>query len=349
MNKEINYKNIRLFSLSASLKIGQKIAENLNLELTPIIINRFQDQEILVRSLKTLRNREIYVIQSTAPPVNDNLMELLIAIDSFKRACAKRINVIIPYFGYSRQDRISKSREPITCKLVANLLKTAGADQVMLMDLHAPQTMGFFDIPVESLKPVDEFANWIFNFIKTIPQKEEFCFVAPDRGALVKTTELSKKFILFNSHIALIEKKRIAHNKSKINFILGDVKNKICFLIDDIIDTGGTVLNACKVLKAKGAKKIIVLATHGLFSHNSLDKFVRAKKNQIIDKIVVTDSISQKNQPSCLDIISVSSFIAEVIKKNILSKSISHLYEERKNDLNNQILKYLKTSKKNEN
>ena len=349
MKKDSKFKNIKLFSLSASKQAGEAIAKELNLELAPILINWFQDKEILIRSLNSIRNKDVYVIQSTCPPVNDNLMELLIAIDSFKRAWAKSINVIIPYFGYSRQDRTTNFREPITCKLVSNLLKTAGANKIILFDLHSPQTMGFFDIPVDSLKPVDEFAHWIFEFLKANPDEKQICFVAPDRGALIKTTEIANKFKLFNSQIALIEKQRTAFNKSEIKFVLGDVKDKVCFLIDDMIDTGGTILNACDVLKNKKAKKIIVLATHGLFSNNALNRFAKSVENKIIDRIVVTDTIFQKNKPDFLTVISINKFLANVIKKIIFHESVSKLYENRGVELNKLIIEYLKTKNNNEN
>ncbi len=335
--------NIKLFALSASKKLGEEIAQKLNIPLSNILISKFSDGEILVKPQDSIRNKEVYIIQSTNSPVNDNLLELLICIDSFKRGSAKKINIVIPYFGYARQDRKSKGREPITSKLVANLITVAGADRLITMDLHSPQSMGFFDIPVDDLKPIDEISEWIFNYMKSKPTNSKLCIVSPDHGGLERVRKIANKLAILDTDIAIIDKRRLKPNESKIQYILGDVADKYCFIIDDMIDTAGTISNAAKEIKAKGAKEVVILATHAVLSGNATIKLNDLLEKKIIQKLVLSNTINLNKQNSncAVEIFSVAPFIADAIRTSVNDKSISELYIKRSIKLLNTIQKFV--------
>ncbi len=340
----IDKKNNLIFALGASKEIGNEITKKLGINLSDIDISRFADGEILIKPKISVRNKEVYIIQSTSPPVNDNLMELLIAIDSIKRGSAEKINVIIPYFGYARQDRKSKGREPITCKLVANILTKAGADRIITIDIHSSQSMGFFDVPLDDLKPINEASEWIFNYLKkNNKNKNKICIVSPDHGGLIRARKIADKLKLMNSSLAVIDKRRTNPNESHIEYILGDVKDKICFLIDDMIDTGGTICNAAKLLKQKHAKEVLIIVTHPILSDPACERLNKLIKEKIINKIVVSNSIQlPKNKKiNGLEILSVGDFIADVISTSINSNSISDLYNKREKEFTKRITRFL--------
>lgn len=295
----------------------------------------FADGEILTRAVNSVRGKNIYLVQSTSYPVNDNLMELLIAIDALKRGNANSVNVIIPYFGYARQDRKVKGRQPITCKLIANLITTAGANSIITIDLHSPQSMGFFDVPVDNLKSTHELVRIIIKKIYEDKIIEPITIVSPDHGGLVRVRNIADVLGKLSCNIAVIDKKRINPNTSKVQLILGNVKNKICFIVDDIIDTAGTICNAAKALKKYGAKEIYILACHGVFSNQAKKRLSEIVEKKYVKKIIVTNTIDIpiKNYFKGLEIISIANLIANIIKAIIAKKSLSQVYQNSKNQI----------------
>lgn len=320
-----NINNCIIFGLSNGLLYAKEVAEKTNIKLGTISTSRFADGEILVKSNTTVRGMDVFLFQSTCHPVNDNLMELLIAIDSLKRASAKTITVIIPYFGYARQDRKAKGREPITCKLVANFLEIAGATKVILIDIHSEQTQGFFDIPVDTMTAscvlFHEFKKRNPTIIKNLT------VVAPDYGAVKKVRNISE---MLNLNLAIMDKRRPQPNVVEISNILGDVEGRNCLLLDDMIDTGGTMLQNIELLKQRGGQKIYVMATHGVFSNGALEKFKLALDNKLIEELYVADTIelnTKINNPN-IRVVNLSSFYAEILDAQINHKSVSDIYKK---------------------
>ncbi len=320
----INKDKSVLFALSASKRLGEKVAKHLKISLSPVEIKHFADGETMVKAVDTIRNKHVVIIQSTSKPVNENLMELLIAIDSFKRASARSITVMLPYYGYARQDRKTKGREPITCKLVANLIEKAGATRIAIMDLHSTQAQGFFDVPVDtctaSFSVLDEMIarTGVKNTV----------IVSPDYGSVKRARDLA---IHYNLPVAILDKRRPEPNKAEITNVLGSVKGKNCIIIDDMIDTGGTLIAACRVLKKKGAKKIFAGATHGLFSRDAVSSFNNALKHKWIDGLFISNTLDQVydlpiNGLHIVDISPLIGGILDVYMTNT-TKSITHLYK----------------------
>lgn len=323
MINDIN--NCIIFGLSNGYLYAKEVAERTKIQLGVINTSRFADGEILVKSNTTVRGMDVFIFQSTSSPVNDNLMELLIAIDSLKRASANSITVIIPYFGYARQDRKAKGREPITCKLVANFLENAGATKVILIDIHSEQTQGFFDIPVDTMTAscvlFHEFRKNNKDIIKNLT------IVAPDYGAVKKVRKISE---ILNVSLAIMDKRRPQPNVVEISNVLGDVKGRDCLLLDDMIDTGGTILQNIELLKKHGCKKIFVVATHGVFSNNALDKFKDALDKNLISELYIADTIEQNtkiNHPN-IKVVNLSNFYAEILEAQINHKSVSKIYKK---------------------
>lgn len=315
---KISNNNI-IFGMSNQIKLAQSVAKYLKTELTPVEKIVFSDGEMILKSSTTVRNKSTYIICSINS--HDSLMELLLFIDSLKRASALKIVVITTYFAYSRQDRKASQREPIGAKLIAKLLETAGATKVITFDLHNPSIQGFFEIPVDDLR----WAYSVSHFFSTHEKKDKFTVVSPDHGGAVRArrfAELIKK----DSNIAIIDKRRIGPNISEIVGLLGNVKNQNCVIIDDIIDTGGTIIKAAERLKQEGAKKIYLVATHGLFSK----KFDMFDKSDAVDKVIVSDSLPHVNniKSKKLEIVSLNTLIAKVIEADSNSKSISELYKK---------------------
>lgn len=315
---KINDNNI-VFGLSNQIDLANAVAKSLKIKLYPVEKIVFSDGEMILKSGKTVRNKSVYIICSINN--HDSLMELLLFIDSLKRSSASRITVITTYFGYSRQDRKSSSREPIGAKLVAKLLETAGASKVITFDLHNPSIQGFFEIPVDDLR-------WVYLLTEKLSFEEKtmkFTIVSPDHGGAVRARKFAE-LITNTVKIAIIDKRRTAPNVSEIVGLLGDVNNKNCIIIDDIIDTGGTILKAAEYLKSAGAKKIYLAATHGIFSKS----FEQFENSSAIDKVLVSDSIPNvKNiSSSKLEIISLEKMISKVIMADANSQSISELYKK---------------------
>jgi ribose-phosphate pyrophosphokinase len=310
---------MKVLAGTSNPKLCKDIAKNLKLKLVNTNIKRFADDEIYVEINENIRGNTIFVIQSTSNPANDNLMELLICIDALKRSSAKNITAVIPYFGYARQDRKVVPRTAISAKLVSDLITNAGANRILSVDLHAGQIQGFFNIPVDNLFATPIFARHIK---KKITLNNLIC-VAPDVGGVERTRALSRRI---NTNIAIIDKRRPAPGKSEVMNIVGNVKNKNCVIIDDIIDSGGTIVNAAKALKEKGAKDVYVYITHAVLSGQAIDKIEKSQ----IKKLITTDTIDNlkkiKNSKK-IEIISIAPMISEAMKRISNSTSVSSLFK----------------------
>ena len=310
---------MKLLSGTGNLELSKKIAQNLKLKLVNSNIKRFADGEIYVEINENIRGNSIFVIQSISTPANDNLMELLICIDALRRSSAKNITAVIPYFGYARQDRKVVPRTAISAKLVSNLITNAGAHRIVTVDLHAGQIQGFFDIPVDNLFSTPIFSKHIKKYISN---KNIIC-VAPDVGGVERARALGQKL---NVGLAIVDKRRPAPGKSQVMNIIGNVKGKNCLLIDDIIDSGGTIVNAAKALKEKGAKDVYVYVTHGVLSGNAVEQINNSK----IKKLILTDTIDNSNKikkSSKIVVLSISNLMAEAIKRISNSTSVSDLFK----------------------
>lgn len=312
-----------VIGLTASKKLANKIADHLHTKLAKTKILHFADGETMVAIGQTARAKDVYIVQATSKPVNENLMELLICIDAARRASARTITVISPYFGYARQDRKTNAREPITCKLAAKLIEAAGADRIALVDIHSEQTQGFFDIPVDTVTAS-------YQIVKEITKKygtRDTVIVSPDYGSVKRARKLAHALHL---PIAILDKRRPKPNQAEILSVLGDVKGKNCIIMDDMIDTGGTLLAGCAVLRKKGAKKIVAGATHGLFSNNGEARFNEAAKNKCFDALYVSNSIDAVNDLKIknLKIVDISELLSKIIKVYISDgkHTISELY-----------------------
>ncbi|MCR5741799.1 MAG: ribose-phosphate pyrophosphokinase [Gammaproteobacteria bacterium] len=309
---------IRLFSLTSNPKLAQEVSELLDVPLTECEVSRFADGEVNVNISETVRGHKVFIIQSTSAPVNERYMELLIFIDALKRASAKEITVVMPYYGYSRQDRKAQSRQPISAKLIADLLTVAGATRVISLDLHAPQIQGFFNIPIDNLRALPLFHQYIFRHgIK------DMVVVSPDHGGANRARQLADAI---HTDIAIIDKRRPRPNVSQVMHVIGEVEGKNCIILDDLIDTGGTIYNAAQALKKNGAKDIYVFASHGLFSG---DAKKRLSDTNLIKKVIITDSIerNENNTFENLDVISIAELLSQAIQKVVDNSAMSPLFQ----------------------
>ena len=282
-------------------------------------IRNFADGEIYVELNENIRGNSIFIIQSISSPANDNLMELLLCIDALKRSSAKNITAVIPYFGYARQDRKVVPRTSISAKLVSNLITKAGADRVVTVDLHAGQIQGFFDIPVDNLFSTPIFARHVK---KNIKSKNIVC-IAPDVGGTERARALGK---ILNVGLAIVDKRRPKPGQSQVMNVIGEVKDKTCVIVDDIIDSGGTIVNAAKALKDRGAKEVYVYITHGVLTGEAVKKI----KNSVIKKLVITDTIDNKDKTKSaknIEVLSISALMGEAIKRISNSTSVSDLFK----------------------
>jgi ribose-phosphate pyrophosphokinase len=309
---------MKILSGTSNTKLSKKIAKNLKLKLINTNIKRFADGEIYIEINENIRGNSVFVVQSTSNPANDNLMELLLVIDALKRSSAKTITAVIPYFGYARQDRKVAPRTSISAKVVANLLTNAGANRIVTVDLHAGQIQGFFDMPVDNLFTTPLFSKFIK---KKINAKNLIC-VSPDMGGVARTRALATRL---KADLAIIDKRRPAPGKSQVMNIIGEVKNKTCIIVDDIIDSGGTIINAVDALKKKGAKEVFVFITHAVLSGEAAKKI----KNSKIKKLIITDTIDNSNKTknnNKIEVLSISSLMSEAIKRIANSNSVSDLF-----------------------
>ena len=310
---------MKIIACNSNKVLAEAITSYIGVKLADAVIKEFADGEIFVKINENIRGEDIFIIQSTSPPVNDNLMELLITIDAARRASAKRITAVIPYFGYARQDRKDEGRTAISAKLIANLITSAGVNRVVTIDLHAGQIQGFFDIPLDNLFSVNEL-------IKDMKEKtigKNLAIVSPDVGGVVRARAFAKRI---NASLVIIDKRRERAGESEVMNIIGEVENKTCILLDDIVDSGGTLCNAAKALKDNGAKEIYSYIVHGVLSGDALKKIEKSE----IKELVLTDSIEASEEIKNIKNIrhiSIAPLMGEAIKRINSNSSVSALFE----------------------
>ena len=316
---------MKIITGSSNQPFAQKVAEHCFTDLVPSELNRFSDGEICVEVQENIRGKDVFLVNSTCTPVNESLMELLIMIDTAKRSSAKRITAVIPYFGYARQDRKSASRTPITAKLVADLLQKAGAHRILTMDLHAGQIQGFFDIPVDDLTSRVVFAKDIKRAIGIVDDPEVHqqgtVFVSPDAGGVVRARKFAD---MFGGDIAIVDKRRPEAGKSEVMNLIGEVQGKHAILVDDIVDSGGTLCNAAKAIMDQGALSVRAYITHGVLSGEACQKVEKS----VLEELVVTDSINNRCPKNCKKTryVSVSQLFGEAIRRVTNEESVSSLF-----------------------
>ncbi len=314
-------KDIKIFAGNSNSELAEEIAEKIGLPLGLAKVGKFSDGESAIHIEEVVRGSDVFIIQSTCPPTNDNLVELLIMIDALKRASAGRITAVMPYFGYARQDRKAKARDPISAKLVANLLTTAGADRVLTMDLHAPQLQGFFDIPVDHLIGVPILANYFKDKFK---DTSDVVVVSPDVGSVSRSRKFAERLEV---PLAIIDKRRPKANVSEIMNIIGDVNNKRVVLVDDLIDTGGTIVNAVNALVEIGAKEVYACCTHGVLSGPAIDRINNSQMKELV--MLNTIPVSGDRKIPKLVSLSVAPVFAEAIERIYGDISISTLFTQQ--------------------
>lgn len=314
--------DIQLFAGNATPELAQQIAERLYISLGDATVNRFSDGEIHVQINENVRGGDIFIVQSTCAPTNDNLMELIVMVDALRRASAGRITAVIPYFGYARQDRrVRSARVPITAKVVADFLSSVGVDRVLTCDLHAEQIQGFFDVPVDNV-----FGSPVL--IEDILKKSDLdnpMVVSPDIGGVVRARAVAK--LLSDADMAIIDKRRPKANVSQVMHIIGDVEGRDCIMVDDMIDTGGTLVKAAEALKARGAKRVLAYATHPVLSGKAVENL----KSDALDEVVVTDTIPLSDEIKALNkvrVLTLSGMMAEAIRRISNEESISSMFGE---------------------
>ncbi|MBL6932839.1 MAG: ribose-phosphate pyrophosphokinase [Rhodospirillales bacterium] len=310
---------MKILACNSNRPLAEAISAYLNLPLTKASVRRFSDMEIFVEIQENVRGEDVFVVQSTSYPANDNLMELLVAIDALRRGSARRITAVIPYFGYARQDRKSGPRTPISAKLVANMITTAGADRVLTMDLHAGQIQGFFDIPVDNLFA----APVLTKDIEDSQNGDDLVIVSPDVGGVVRARGLAKRL---NADLAIIDKRREQAGVSEVMNIIGDVDGRHCILVDDIVDSAGTLCNAATALKAKGASSVSSYVTHGVLSGGAVARVTSSP----MDSLVITDTIQATEAvrvSQSMKQLTIAPLIAEAINRISDESSVSSLFE----------------------
>ena len=314
-----NYTDIKILTCNAHPRLAQGIAKQLGITVADAKVYTFSDGEIAVDINDTLRGADVYIVQPTSTPVNEYLMELLILIDAFKRASAGRITAVIPYFGYARQERKAKARDPISAKLCANILTTAGADRVLTMDLHASQIQGFFDIPVDHLLGAPILANYYKE--KFAGKEDDTVVVSPDLGSVTRARKFASKI---DVPIAIIDKRRPKANVSEVMNIIGDIEGKNVILVDDMIDTAGTIVNGAKALKDRGAKSVFACCSHAVLSGPAIERI----QNSVIEELLVLDTVplTPEKQIDKIKVLSVAPIFAEAIDRIYENVAVSPLF-----------------------
>ncbi len=310
---------MKILTGNANPKLAKDICAYLNIPLAEALVSRFSEGETRVKIVENVRGKDLFIVQPTCPPANDNLMELLILIDAARRASAKRITAVMPNYGYARQDRKDQPRVPITAKLVANLITAAGADRILTMDLHASQIQGFFDIPVDHLYAINILCDYISS--KKI---KDLVVVSPDVGGVRMARAYARKL---SASLAIVDKRRISPEKTEVMHILGDVKGKTAVLVDDIIATGGSIVEAIYALKANGVKEVYAMATHGVLSGDAVEK---VKKCAPLKELIITDSIPLRLSKKCekIKVVSAAPLLADAIQRIHDEESISCLFDD---------------------
>ncbi len=310
---------MKLLACNSNIPLAESMAKYLGITLTNASVRRFADQEVFVEINENVRGEDVFILQSTSYPANDHIMELLVCMDALRRASAKRITAVIPYFGYARQDRKMGSRTPITSKLVANIITEAGANRVLTIDLHAGQIQGFFDIPVDHLYA----APVMIEDIKAHHNTENLIIVSPDVGGVVRARALANRLKV---NLAIVDKRREKPGASEVMNIIGEVEGRDCILLDDIVDSAGTLCNAAKALMDAGAKSVAAYVTHGVLSGAAIERV----KNSVLTSLVITDTImttEEAKNTKNIRVISVASLLAEAIKRITSETSVSSLFD----------------------
>ena len=312
--------DMKLFAGNATPELAQKVAKRLYIELGDAVVGRFSDGEISVQINENVRGSDVFIVQSTCAPTNDNLMELIVMVDALRRASAGRITAVIPYFGYARQDRrVRSARVPITAKVVADFLSSVGVDRVLTVDLHAEQIQGFFDVPVDNV-----FGSPVLLDDMKERQFDDVVVVSPDIGGVVRARAIAK--LLNDTDLAIIDKRRPQANVSQVMHIIGDVEGRDCIIVDDMIDTGGTLCKAAEALKEHGAKRVFAYATHPVLSGKAVENI----RNSVIDEVIVTDSIPLSAELKAIDkikVLTLADMLAETIRRISNEESISAMFE----------------------
>jgi ribose-phosphate diphosphokinase len=314
-------KDIVVFSLTSNKELVKEICEFLKITEGEINIEHFADGEVLVVPKESVRGKKVFIIQSTCNPVNDRLMELLVCVDAVKRASAKEIAVIVPYYGYARQDRKAAARQPITAKLVADLLMTAGINRIITVDLHAQQIQGFFDIATDDLTFIPLIGSY---FEDKFNINDEIVVVSPDHGGTVRARSLAE---ILHAPIAIIDKRRPRPNVVEVNNVIGDVKDKICIVVDDICDTGGSLVAGVNLLKEYGAKEIYTCVTHGVFSKDVLDKIDKSPIKEMIISNTIPLSKETLDKYKKIKVLSIGEMLASIISNIAKDKSVSKIFD----------------------
>ena len=310
---------MKILSCNSNPPLAEGISAYLNQPLTKAVVRRFSDMEVFVEIQENVRGEDTFIVQSTSYPANDHLMELLVTIDALKRGSARRITAVIPYFGYARQDRKSGPRTPISAKLVANLITVAGADRVLTIDLHAAQIQGFFDIPTDNLFAVPVF---IENILQNYNPKD-LCIIAPDVGGVLRARAIAKRL---NTDLAIIDKRREAPGQSEVMNIIGEVKGRSCLLVDDIVDSGGTLCNATETLIDAGALTVDAYVTHGVLSGGAVARVASSPLNSLVttDSIAATEAFRVAKNVKHL---SIAPLLGEAVKRIHMERSVSSLFD----------------------
>ena len=311
------YTEYKVFAGNAHRELAEEISSIMGKPLGKSTVTKFSDGEISVSLWETVRGIDVYIIQPTCDPVNDNLLELLIMIDAMKRASAGRINAVIPYYGYARQDRKAKARDPITAKLVANIIMAAGADRVLTMDLHANQIQGYFDIPVDHLVGMPIIAKYFKE-----KNLEDLCVVSPDHGSVTRARNLAE---FLNCPIAIVDKRRPEPNKSEIMNIIGDIDGKNCIILDDMIDTAGTITNAANAIHDLGAKNVFAAATHPVLSGPAIERLEQSAIGEVV--LLNTLPVPEEHRIEKMTFLSVAPLFAEAMTRVFTNGSISKLFD----------------------
>ncbi|MGD1900839.1 MAG: ribose-phosphate pyrophosphokinase [Geitlerinemataceae cyanobacterium] len=313
----VNDNRLRLFSGSSNVQLSKEVARYLGIDIGPMVSKRFADGELYVQIQESIRGCDVYLIQPVCRPVNDNLMELLIMVDACRRASARQITAVLPYYGYARADRKTAGRESITAKLVANLITEAGADRVLAMDLHSAQIQGYFDIPVDHVYGTPA----ILDYLRT-KDLSDVVVVSPDVGGVARARAFAKK--LNGAPLAIIDKRRQAHNVAEVMNVIGDVKNKTAILVDDMIDTGGTITEGARLLRREGARQVYACATHAVFSPPAVDRL----SSGVFEEVIVTNTIPvpHDKQFDQLTVLSVANVLGETIWRIHEDSSVSSLF-----------------------
>jgi len=315
--KNALFSDYKIFAGNSHLGLSEEIASIMGKPLGKSEVSCFSDGETQVNLYETVRGIDCFIVQSTCDPVNNNLMELLIMIDAMKRASAGRINAVIPYYGYARQDRKAKARDPITAKLIANLITSAGADRVLSMDLHAAQIQGYFDIPVDHLRGMPVLVKYLKK-----KKLDNLVIVSPDHGSLVRARNTANPF---DCPIAIVDKRRSGPNQSEVMHIIGDIEGKTAVLVDDMIDTAGTIVNAANILDEMGAKEVYAYATHPVLSGEAIERIEKSAIKEMV--LLNTIPVPEKKQTDKIKVLSVAPLFAEAMMRIHTHSSISKLFE----------------------